>query len=61
MTMLRSACAFTAMLVVATLLLVLVSGVVVVIVLVALTGPLAGTVNVTVRLVLALGAKLPML
>ena len=49
------------MLVVATLLLAVVSGVVVVIVLVALTGPLAGTVNVTVRLVLALGAKLPML
>ena len=49
------------MLVVATLLLVLVSGVVVVIVLVALTGPLAGTVNVTVRLMLAPGTKLPML
>ena len=49
------------MLVVATLLLAVVSGVVVVIVLVALTGPLAGTVNVTVRLVLVLGPKLPML
>ena len=42
-----------------TLLAALLSAVVVVIVLVAATGPLAGTVKVSVRCVLASGAKLP--
>jgi hypothetical protein len=49
------------MLAVATLLALLRSGVVVVMVLVACTGPLAGTVKVSVRELLAFGAKLPKL
>ena len=55
----RSALAPTAIVAVATLFVVLLSGVVVVTAAVAVTTPLAGTVKVMVREVLAFGAKLP--